>query len=131
MLAYGVTFPGHYAALALALVIGAVTFSALGVMVSTFVPNADAAPAVVNAVFFPVLFLSGTFFPVNPDSTVAHIADLFPIRHFNLAVFAAFDPRVAPGVRHGFGWSHLAVMGIWGVVTGAIAVRRFRWEPSR
>jgi ABC-2 type transport system permease protein len=131
ILAYGVTFPGHYAALAVALLIGAVTFSALGVMVSTFVPNADAAPAVVNAVFFPVLFLSGTFFPVRPDSTVAHIADLFPIRHFNLAVFAAFDPRVPPGIRHGFGWNHLAVMGIWAIVTGVIAVRRFRWEPSR
>ena len=130
MLAYDVTFPGHYVALALALTVGAMTFSALGIMVATFVPNADAAPPVVNAVFFPILFLSGTFFPVRPDSTVAHIANVFPARHFNLAVFDAFDPRAAHGLAHGFAWNHLAVMLVWGVAAGVIAVRRFRWEPS-
>src|SRR5437763_9904950 len=109
MIAYGLTFPGHYSALADSLFVGAVTFTALGVMVSTFVPNADAAPAVVNAVFFPILFLSGTFFPVAPDSTVARIADAFPIRHFNLAVFDAFDPRSPHGISHGFGWHHIVV----------------------
>jgi ABC-2 type transport system permease protein len=131
VLAYGVTFPGHYAALAVALAVGAVTFTALGVMVSTFVPNADAAPAVVNAVFFPVLFLSGTFFPVSPSSSVARIADLFPVRHFNLAVFTAFDPRIQHGIAYGFGWDHVAVMAAWAVVAAVVAVRRFRWEPSR
>lgn len=131
MLAYGVTFPGHYVALAVALVVGAVTFSALGVMVATFVPNADAAPAVVNAVFFPVLFLSGTFFPLQPDSTVSRIADVFPVRHFNLAVFGAFDPRGPHGVGHGFGWQHIAVMGAWAGAAAVIGVRRFRWEPGR
>ncbi len=131
MLAYGVTFPGHYLALVAALVVGAATFCAVGVMVSTFVPNADAAPAVVNAVFFPILFLSGTFFPVDPNSTVSHIANLFPIRHFNLAVFTAFDPRLPHGPGHGFAWGHLGVMAAWGVVAGAVAVRRFRWEPTR
>jgi ABC-2 type transport system permease protein len=131
MVAYGVTFPGHYAALAIALVVGAVTFSALGIMVATFVPNADAAPAVVNAVFFPVLFLSGTFFPVEPDSTVAQIANVFPVRHFNLATFGAFDPRGPHGMTHGFGWDHIAVMAAWAAVAAVVAVRRFRWEPGR
>jgi ABC-2 type transport system permease protein len=131
MLAYGVTFPGHYAALAIALVVGAVTFSALGVMVATFVPNGDAAPAVVNAVFFPVLFLSGTFFPIRSGSTVARIADVFPVRHFNLSVFAAFDPRTSHGWRHGFAWHHIWVMAAWAVVAGVVAARRFRWEPGR
>jgi ABC-2 type transport system permease protein len=131
LLAYGVTFPGHYAALAIALVVGAITFSTLGVMVATFVPNGDAAPAVVNAVFFPVLFLSGTFFPVRDGSTVARIADLFPVRHFNLSVFAAFDPRTTHGWRHGFAGNHIYVMAAWAVVAGVVAVRRFRWEPSR
>ena len=131
MLAYGVTFPGHFLALAVGLIVGAVTFCALGVMVATFVPNAEAAPAVVNAVFFPVLFLSGTFFPVQPDSKVARIANLFPVRHFNLATFGAFDPRGPHGVSHGFAWDHIGVMGVWAAVAAVVAVRRFRWEPGR
>ena len=32
---------------------------------STLVPNADAAPAIVNFVYFPIVFISGTFFPVD------------------------------------------------------------------
>ncbi|MDT7538905.1 MAG: type transport system permease protein [Actinomycetota bacterium] len=131
MAAYGVTFPGHYAALALDLAVGAMTFTSLGVMLATFVPNADAAPPVVNAVLFPVLFLSGTFFPVSPDATVTKIAELFPVRHFNLATFAAFDPRGPHGITHGFAWQDIAVMAGWGAVCAVIAARRFRWEPKR
>lgn len=131
VVAYGVVFPGHWFALALALLVGAATFCALGVMVSTLVPNADAAPAVVNGVFFPVLFLSGTFSPIRPDSVLARIADAFPVRHFNQAVFAAFDPRGPHGTAHGFAWGDVAVMGLWAVGATLVGVRRFRWEPRR
>lgn len=129
--AYGVTFPGHWLAVIVALAVGGATFSALGVLVSTLVPNADAAPAVVNAVFFPILFLSGIFFPLPPDSVLATIANFFPVRHLALAVFAAFDPRGPHGLTHGFAWPDVGVLALWGVVAGVLAVRRFRWEPRR
>ncbi len=131
IVAYGVTFPGHYVALAVALLAGAATFCALGVAVSTLIPNADAAPAVVNGVFFPILFLSGTFFPTEPGSTVGRIASVFPIQHFNLAVFTAFDPRLPHGPTHGFSWTDIAVMVLWAIGAGLVAVRRFRWESRR
>ena len=35
-------------------------------------------------------FISGTFFPVNQKSVLAHIASVFPVRHVILAVFAGF-----------------------------------------
>lgn len=131
MLAYGVVFPGHWLALGVALVVGAAAFCAIGVMVAMLVPNADAAPAVVNAVLFPVVFLSGTFYPIEPTSVIAHIANVFPIRHFNQAVFSAFDPRLVHGATHGFAWADLAVVALWGLGATLIAVRRFRWEPRR
>jgi ABC-2 type transport system permease protein len=131
IVAYGVVFPGHWLALLVALLVGAGTFCAIGVMVSTLVPNADAAPAVVNAVFFPVVFLSGTFFPINPTSVIAKIADVFPVRHFNQAVFSAFDPRLPHGPTHGFAWGDVAVLALWAAAAAAIAVRRFRWAPRR
>lgn len=131
VLAYDVTFPGHWPALAVALLVGAATFCAIGVMVSTLVPNADAAPAVVNAVFFPVLFISGTFFPLPPDALVTRIANVFPVRHFNNAVFTAFDPRLPSGPGHGFAWSDVTVMALWGVAAGVVGVWRFRWQPRR
>jgi hypothetical protein len=44
-------------------------------------------------------------------------------------VFAAFDPRVAKGLAHGWSWSDLAVMAVWGVIGAVVAIRHFRWEP--
>lgn len=131
MLFYGVTFPGHWLALATSLVIGVATFCALGVALSSLVRNADAAPAVVNGVLFPVLFVSGVFFPTEPGSLVSRIGDVFPIRHFVQAVFTAFDPRLPSGPAHGFAWGHLAVLALWGAGAVLVAVRRFRWEPAR
>ncbi len=130
MVFYGVTFPGHYLALLLALVVGVITFCALGIAMSSLIPNADAAPAVVNGVLFPVLFLSSVFFPIQPGLTT-RIADVFPVRHFVQAVFAAFDPRLAHGAAHGFAGSDLLVLALWGVGATLVAVRRFRWEPRR
>ncbi len=131
MLFYDVTFPGHWPALIVSLVVGAASFCAIGVAVSCFIPNADAAPAVVNGILFPVLFLSGVFFPLQDTSVLARIADFFPIRHFVNAIFAAFDPRLPHGPTHGWAWSDLAVVAIWGVAASIVAVRRFQWEPRR
>ena len=89
------------------------------------------SPAIVNGVLFPILFLSGVFFPIRADSALNRIADFFPIRHFTSAVFTAFDPRLPPGPAHGWSGGDLVVMGIWGVAGVVLALRRFRWEPAR
>ena len=43
------------------LLVGAASFCALGFAVTAVIPNADAAPAIVNASILPLLFLSGVF----------------------------------------------------------------------
>ncbi len=128
---YGVTFPRHWAALALALLTGSVCFCALGVAVSALVPNEDAAPAIVNGVFFPVVFLSGIFFPLHPHSGLSRVADVFPVHHFAQAMFAAFDPRIPHGALEGIAWHDLAALGAWALAAVVVAIRRFRWEPRR
>ena len=68
---------------------------------------------------------------MKDDSVLTRIGDVFPVRHFVDAVFAAFDPRVAHGVAHGWSWGDLAVVAAWGVGGAIVAVRRFRWDPRR
>jgi ABC-2 type transport system permease protein len=127
LLVYGASFPiANLPELVVVLVIGAASFSAIGVATASFVPNADAGPAIVNAAYFPLIFLSGTFFPVPDDSVLAKIASFFPVRPFLQATFATFDP-LRTGSR--LEWSDLAVVAAWGAVAGVVAVRRFRWEP--
>ncbi len=128
LLAYGVTFPGRYAGLAITVIVGAFCFSGLGVAVSTFVPNEDAAPAIINFVLFPLLFISGTFGPVEDTSTIGRIAAVFPVRALNRSMVAVFDPLE---FGNGIHLKYIAIMVGWGLVGAALSLRRFRWEPRR
>ena len=120
---YGVPLPSHWTAIILTLVLGAASFCALGVAVASLVSNAEAAPAVVQFVLFPLLFLSGTYFPIH-STVLNNIADVLPVRPFNQALLGPF-------ARHsGFDWKHLAVLLAWGIIGAIVAIRRFRWDPK-
>ena len=92
---YGVSFPGRYGAFVLTLVVGAFCFCSLGLAITALIPVATASPAIVNGLLFPILFISGTFFPVDGGSWLARIASVFPIRHFEEAVFTRLRPARA------------------------------------
>ena len=126
-LVYNVPVPAHWAALGVALAAGAFCFCALGLAVTVLIPNAHAAPAVVNGALFPLLFISGTFFPLDRGSVLASISSYFPVGHFQHAVLAAFDP-LARG--SGIDAGDLGVLLGWGIGALVIAVRHFRWEPK-
>ncbi len=123
--------PPHLPAIAVALLLGVACFSAVGVAVTSLIRNSDAAPAVVNGLLFPVLFLSGVFYPLPAGSLISRVADLFPVSHFGRALFVAFDPRLPAGPLHGFAWPDLAVLAAWTVGASLLAVRTFRWTPTR
>jgi ABC-2 type transport system permease protein len=119
---YGVPMPGHWDAIIVTLVVGAAAFCALGVAVATFVSNAEAAPAVVQFIFFPLVFISGTYFNIT-SSALNDLAGVFPVRPFNQALLNPF------AFDQGFAGHQLLVLAIWGVAGGFVAIRRFRWDP--
>jgi len=108
------------------IVVGAACFSALGLALTSRIPNADAAPAIVNASILPLLFLSGVFIALPKHTTwYVALAKVFPVYHFARAMLSAFFLPVGSGFQ-GF---DLLIMGIWGVAGLAAAVWRFSWEP--
>lgn len=125
---YHVNLPGvrTLPALVVALVVGAATFCAIGLATTSFVPNVDAAPAVINATIFPLLFISDVFIPIQHTGVLTKIADIFPVKHLSHAVITAYNPHT---VGTGFDGKDLAIMGAWGVAALILALRRFRWEP--
>jgi ABC-2 type transport system permease protein len=125
---YHVALPTNWGAFVFALVVGAGSFTALGVAVSTLIPNQEAGGPVVAVVFFVLLFLSGLWFPISPHSGLAHFASFFPVRHMILAVFAPFDFL---GSGSGWAWHDYLVMVIWGAAGVFVAVRRWSWSPRR
>ncbi len=112
--------------LLLTLVLGALTFCALGALVAALVPNGDSASATANLAIFPLYFLSGIFIPDVPE-TFERIASVFPLRPFLLALSDVFNPA-ASGAPD---WANLAVVAAWGVGASLLAVRLFRWSPRR
>jgi ABC-2 type transport system permease protein len=126
--AYHVHFPHNVAALVVALVVGATAFTAIGIAVSTLIPNQEAAGPVVSIVFFVLLFLSGLWYPISPHSGLAQVSGYFPIRHMIVAVYAPFNVR--PGAS-AWSWGDLGAMALWGFVAVLIALRRWTWAPHR
>jgi ABC-2 type transport system permease protein len=119
---FGVPFPTHWASIAVALVLGAASFCTLGVAVASLIRNAEAAPAVVQLVLFPLLFISGTYTPIH-SAVLNRISGALPVRAFNQDLLGAF------GRQAGLDWKNLGVLLAWGAVGALIAIRRFRWNP--
>jgi ABC-2 type transport system permease protein len=129
-LLYDVKIPWeHLPAVLVTLVVGAASFCCLGIALTAVITSEDAAPAITNITVLPLYFLSGVFIPETeiPDG-VLHVANLFPIRHFFEAFFAAWDPLTEGS---GFEWGHLAVVAGWGALGLVLAIRYFRWTPWR
>jgi ABC-2 type transport system permease protein len=110
----------------LTVVVGIVTFCAIGLAVTVIVPNADAAPAVINGLYFPIVFISGVFYPISSGSVLSRIADYFPIRHMIEALVSTFESGPGSGLQV----HDLVVMLIWAVAALVFTARRFRWEPK-
>jgi ABC-2 type transport system permease protein len=125
---YGVPVPwGQLAALVVTLVLGAATFCALGLALVAFIPNEDAAPAVVNAVILPLLFISNVFIQMdNAPDWLDALSKVFPVRHFADAMLRIYDSST---VGLGFSPTDLAVIAVWGVFGMVVAARFFSWEP--
>ena len=80
-----------------------------------------------NAIVLPLYFLSGVFIPQTeiPDG-VLEFAGVFPIRHFFLAFFTAYDPPRPAAASSG---ATSAIVAAWGLAGLLLAIRFFRWTP--
>lgn len=128
LVAYGVTLPHRYLGLIVTIALAAFCFTACGAAVATFIPNEDAAPAIVNFVMFPLLFISGTFGTISDTSVPGRIAAVFPIRPLVLQLTAVFDPTASGS---GIMAARVAVLLAWGIVALVVASVRFRWDPPQ
>jgi len=109
-------------------IVGAAAFSALGLATTAVVPNAEAAPPIVNAIILPLLFLSGIFIPLGVDAPqwMKVIGDIFPVKHFAEAMLGSFY-----GYPFSFQWSDVLIVAAWGVAGLIAAVLFFSWEPRK
>jgi ABC-2 type transport system permease protein len=122
-LIYGVDWPRAPFELAGFTALGVVCFGALGIAFSEAIPNFDAAPAYVNAVFLPAIFISGVFYSSDSLPTALKgIAEALPLKH----LIDGLSEAMVGGAPDPLGSA--AVVAAWAAGGVALAVRYFRWE---
>ena len=125
---FGLDWPRDWAELVIFVVAGVVCFAALGVAFAHAIPNFESTAAYVNAVFLPVIFISGVFYDVkNVPTFLRDIAEALPLKHLIDGLSAA----LVSGSPLSKQLSALAVIGLWGAAGIFFAVRGFSWEQSR
>ena len=122
---YGVELPlDAIPALFVVLVLGSACFAALALAAAALIPSAQAAPAIVNAIVLPLLFISNIFIQVQ-DGILVTISSLFPIRHFSNALQSVYHPHIVGPLDP----MDLVWVAGWGLAGLVIAWRTFSWEP--
>jgi ABC-type multidrug transport system permease subunit len=110
------------------LFLGALTFTALGFAVASFVRRTDSAPIVANLTLFPLLFISGVFYSAEGEPAwLKRIADVFPLSHLVDSFTACFSPYTT---GHGFSARDVSSLFVWGAIGALVAVRRFSREAT-
>jgi ABC-2 type transport system permease protein len=122
---FGIGWPPHAGTLIVFVLVGVVSFSALGVAFAHVIPNFESTAAYVNAVFLPVVFVSFYVFDsAGAPGFLRTIADALPLKPLIEGLSGAMVARA-----HSSGHlDALAVIALWGAFALYFAVRGFSWE---
>jgi len=124
-LAFGVPFRGPVWELALLAVLTSLSFSALGLLISSRAKTMEAASGLMNLAMLPMWILSGVFF------SASRFPRLFQPFIHALPLTAAIDAlrgNMLQGLAFSQMLSPIAVMLTWLLVCFAVALRIFRWR---
>ena len=125
VVAFGVTIIGNLLVVAGFIVLGAVTFLALGYVIASYARTEESANALTSVVQFPLMFLSGIFFPIDfMPEWLQPVAAIMPLTYLGDALRqtmvggAAYAPLPIDAL----------VLGAWLVVSFVFSARFFRWQ---
>jgi ABC-2 type transport system permease protein len=130
MVAVGVLAFGAHIVLSLwlipFLILGPTFFASLGMLVGTVSKNSETASVVGNVISFPMMFLSGTFFPISLMPT--YLQDLAHV----LPLFYIIDGLNAVMIYSNFAQAtiDLIVVVVITIIVFAAAARVFKWRED-
>jgi ABC-2 type transport system permease protein len=124
-LVFGIGWPESWWMLALFTVVGVTCFASIGIALSHAIPSFESAPAYVNAIFLPMIFISGVFYDAeNAPSFLRSIAEALPLKH----LIDGYSAAMVSGRPLSELTGSLAVLVLWGAVGMVLAIRGFSWD---
>ncbi|MFI5010423.1 MAG: ABC transporter permease [Solirubrobacterales bacterium] len=125
---FGTGWPQDWGELVVFVIAGVICFASLGVAFAHVIPNFESTAAYVNAVFLPVIFISGVFYDVsNVPVFLRDIAQALPLT----PLIEGLEGAMVTGKGLSENLTALAVIALWGTFGLLFAVRGFSWEQSR
>jgi len=125
-LLFDVGRPHQIASVVALIVLGALAFAALGLAGAALVRSDTAAVAVLNGIYLPMTFLSGSYFsPQAFPEFLQRIGDLLPLTYY---IEVARDVMLE-GKPLWEDTGALLVVAAWGAAGALVALRRFSWVP--
>jgi len=121
-LIFDIAPPGNLGGFIITFVLGTAGLFAVGLLIGALAPTAASGQGIGLAVYFPLLFFAGVYFPIQvmPDG-LRTVAELMPS---GAVVRSLADTWAGQSVHV----HNLVVMAVFAVVFGLAAVRLFRWE---
>ncbi|MDB5161071.1 MAG: type transporter [Candidatus Saccharibacteria bacterium] len=116
---------GNYLELAVVIMLGILTLFGIGLAIGGWAKNENQAAPLANIVTFPLMFLSGTFFPrfLMPE-WLQHASGLLPLT----PVIDGIRMIITENKHLIDLGPQLGLIAVWAVIIYAIAFRTFRWE---
>jgi ABC-2 type transport system permease protein len=120
-----VQLAGNWLPIIAVVMLGALTFVSLGYVIASFARTEEAANGMTSLVQFPLMFLSGIFFPLEimPD-WLRSVATLMPLTYLGDALRQTMVGGI-PFVPLGL---DVAILGGWLLACLAVSARFFRWQ---
>jgi ABC-2 type transport system permease protein len=116
---------GNYFEIIIFLILSIIMILGIGLAIGGWAKNERQAAPLANIIVFPMLFLSGTFFPRYAMPVwLQHITNYLPLT----PVIDGTRLIVAEGYHLTQLGPQLAIMAVWMVIIYVIAFRVFRWE---
>lgn len=125
ILVFHLKVAGNYLEIAAFIVFSIITILGIGLAIGGWAKNERQAAPLSNIVVFPMLFLSGTFFPrFGMPTWLQHVSDFLPLT----PVIDGIRLLTAQGMHLTDLGHQLALMAVWAVIIYAVAFSVFRWE---
>lgn len=125
VLVFGVSMRGDFLSVALLVILGTVTLFGIGLAAGGWAKNENQAAPLGNLIAFPMMFLSGVFFPrfLMPE-WLQSISDFFPLT----PLVDALRLVITEGKTILDVGPEVGLLAIWAVIIYIVAFKVFRWE---
>ena len=127
ILLFGVEILGDWLSVATVLILGSLVFVTLGFVIAGGAGRLETVDPLANVVAMPMMFLSGTFFPVDQaPAWLQPVIQVLPLTYLNNALR---EVLIKGGNVFAVG-TELGALAAATIIFFLLALRMFRWEPG-